>query len=270
MKEEKIWITINSTLAFMSAFVVAKMTIGLARFVVMRHFDGSVIMRGYEILCVSWKYSPIWTYKSVISIYLTGFITALVLYILSNILYHKYKRNRGFLKLWLIWLIIIFINQSIGLFLRDIPFKRDLFHALQWMHLPYAIMIIFTIISIPLLIMTNLYNHAKFLRMTPTYDYILSKKRQRNFYALIAVIPAILGSFFLLAFNGFKFQSFQVIELFILIVSLGFSFILMLKGELTREIRIVKDEPSNRFSLLLFVGSIIIFTTFYFFSTIYF
>lgn len=269
MKDSKLWITVNSLLAFISAFLFAKMVLGFARFVVMRFFEGCVVMRNFEILCVTWKYSPIWTYKSVISIYLTGFIAAIVLLIISYLLFLKYKKIRGFIKLWIIWLQVILINQSVGLFLRDVPFKRDLFHALEWMHIPYNVMIFITILSIPILIVFNLYNHTKFLRMTPAYDYILSNKRQRNLYTLLAFIPAVLGSFFLLILNGFKFQLFELVELSILIISIGFSYFLMLNEELTIEIRIVKNEPSNRFSLFVFSGFAIILAAFYFYNSFF-
>ncbi len=268
MKQGKLWIVFNSLLAFISAFIFAKMVIGFARFLVMRYFDGSVIMKNYEILCVSWKYSEIWTKKSVISIYLTGLIVAVLLIVFSSILYTKSKSIRGFAKLWLIWLYVVSINQSIGLFIRDIPFRRDLFHALEWMFIPYTVIITICFLSIPFLIITNIYNHLKFLRMTPSFDRVSSKKKQRAFYTNIAVIPAVIGSLILMMLNGFKIEMFEIVELLVLIFSLLFSYSLMFHT-LTIMPRIVKNEPTNKFGLILFVLLCITIGTFYFFRSFF-
>jgi hypothetical protein len=155
MKKNKSWIIINSFLAFVTAFFFIKAIVVISKFLVIRYFSGSTQMQNFEIECVTWVYSSFWTNSSVISIYLIGFIVSLLLIIISYLLYQRFKTIRGFLKLWFSWLYVFAVNQSVGLFIRDIPFKRDIYHALNWMYIPYGAMIAIAVLSIPVLFILN-------------------------------------------------------------------------------------------------------------------
>ena len=86
-------------------------------------------MDNFELDCITWMYSDFWTHTTVISIYLTGAIVAGLSAGAAYIIYRSVRMQKGLLKLWLSWIYVIAINQSIGVFLRDIPFKRDIYHA---------------------------------------------------------------------------------------------------------------------------------------------
>jgi hypothetical protein len=270
MKKNKAWVTINSIFAFVSAFIFVKAVVAVSRFLVIRYFNGSTQMENFEMDCITWMYSDFWTMTSVLSIYLIGLIVSANLIIISYVLYRYFRTHKGFLKLWFAWLYVISINQSIGLFIRDIPLKRDLFHALNWMYIPYAVMIVIAVISLPALFFTNIGNDIKFLRMAPSFDEILSNNSRRRFYTRIAFLPALFGSMILLLLHFYKIELFEISELLLLIASVSITYILFFKEELIVEFRIVKNEPSNKLSILMLILFICSVIGFYFFTTKYY
>ncbi|MDD4148742.1 MAG: hypothetical protein PHE33_01815 [Bacteroidales bacterium] len=270
MKKSKIWISINSFFAFVSAFLVMKGIIAVSRFIVIRSFSGSTQMENFELDCITWKYSEFWTSTSVVSIYTIGLLVSAATIILSYMLYRHFRTRKGFLKLWFAWLFVISINQSIGLFIRDIPFKRDLYHALNWMFIPYEVMIAISILTVPALYFINVGNDIKFLRIAPTYDDLLSNHRRRKFYTIVALIPAIAGSIFLLLMRFHNIQLFELSELFLLIGCICISYTQFLKDELIVEFKIVKNENSNKLNLFVLSLFIISIAIFYYFSVKYF
>ncbi len=270
MKKSKIWISINSFFAFVSAFIIMKGISAISRFIIIRYFNGSTQMDNFEMDCITWKYSAFWTQTTVISIYTIGFFVCLATALISYALYRHNRAKKGFLKLWFSWLFVIAVNQSVGLFLRDIPLKRDIYHALNWMYIPYGIMIVITVLTIPALYFLNIGNDIKFLRMAPAFDDIVSNRSRRGFYTRIALIPAVAGSVFLLLMHFYNIQLFEISELLLLIISICITYIMFIKDELIIEFRIVKNENSNNFNLFVLMLFIVSVAAFYYFTTKYY
>lgn len=270
MKKSNLWITINSFFIFVSAFIFVKSLVILSKFIVMRSFGGSTQIKNFEIECITWKYSAFWTPTSVISIYLTGAITAAIMAIIAYVLYRALRTRKGFVKLFFSWVYVIAINQSIGIFLRDIPAKRDIYHALNWMYIPYWAMIVIMLISIPVLFFANVGNDIKFLRMATSNENIISNKERGKLYTRVALLPAILGSVFMLLTHFKSIQFFEIIEALLIIVSIGFTYAIFFKENFPVQFRINKSEPTDKFS----VFSIALFCTaialFYYLITTYY
>lgn len=270
MKKNRCWIIINSFLAFVSAFIFMKAVVLFAKFLVIRYFGGSMQMENFEIECVTWTYSSFWTNASVVSIYLIGFMVSLLFILVAIFLHSKFKTVRGFIKLWFSWLYVFAVNQSIGLFIRDIPFKRDIYHALNWMYIPYGLMIAIAVISVPLLFGLSYGNDIRFLRMAPSFNNILNNKRRRRFYTQVAFIPAVLGSVFLLLLHFSSINLFEIVEKLLIIFSILIAYLHFIKGELIVEFHIVKDEPTNKPSILLILLFFVSIFSFIFLKNIYF
>lgn len=270
MKKNKSWIIINSFLAFVSAFIFIKAVIVFTKFLVIRYFGGSTQMENFEMECVTWTYSSFWTNASVISIYLIGFFVSLLLILISIFLFRKFKTVRGFIKLWFSWLYVFAVNQSIGVFLRDIPFKRDIYHALNWMFIPYALMIVIAVLSVPLLFALNYGNDIRFLRMAPSFDNIISNRHRRRFYTQVALIPSVLGSLFILLLHFYRINLFEIVEKLLIIFAILIAYTRFSKKDLIFEFHIVKNEPMNKPSLLLIVMFIVALFSFLFLKNIFF
>ncbi len=270
MKRNKSWIIINSFLAFVSAFIFIKAVIIFTKFIVIRYFGGSTQLENFEMECVTWSYSSFWTTESVISIYLIGFFVSLILILISIFLFKKFKTVRGFIKLWFSWLYVFAVNQSIGMFLRDIPFERDIYHALNWMFIPYALMIVIAVLSLPLLFAMNYGNDIRFLRMAPSFDNIISNRRRRFFYTNVALIPSVLGSMFILLLHLYGINLFEIVEKLLIIFAILIAYMRFTKDDLIVEFHIVKDEPINKPSPLLITMFIVTLFSFLFLKNIYF
>ena len=255
-------VIINSALCFITAFIGVKAVIGLARFIIMRHFSAWVHLVNFDLICMNGKDARIWTHTSVISMYSVGVIVAAIMAILSLIAYYKLRKNKGLLKLFAFWFYVISLNQSLGVFLRDIPIKRDFYHALNWMYVPYELMIGLTIFVGVVLLILNGFNYRKALRLTTSTEYIRDNRSRRKTYAKIVMIPAILASMLLILLHFYKIYGYEILELVILIISLSTPYIVFLKGDIPKKIKIFKDEPTNQinsFAVIMGCSAIVVY-----------
>lgn len=252
----EVLIIFNSALCFITAFIGVKAIIGLARFVIMRHFSAWVHLVNFDLICMNGKDARIWTHTSVISMYSVGVIVASILAIFSLIAYYKLKKFKGLLKLFAFWFYAIALNQSLGVFLRDIPIRRDFYHALNWMYTPYELMIGLTILAGIILLILNSFNYKKALRVAISTEHIRDNKSRRKTYANIVMIPALLSSIFLTLLHFYNIYTYEVTELVILLISLSTPYIIFFRGEIPRKIKIFKDETTDKLNYFaLFMAS---------------
>lgn len=263
-------IIINSLLAFISAFIFVKGVIAISRFFVLKFFGSTTNMINFDIVSMDTQFSPIWTYKSVISIYLIGFIVALFLVFISYHLYRYFRTRKGTFKLWFNWVYFIALIHSLGLFIRDIPLKRDFYHALNWMHMPYWLMITLTILSGLALIYILSMNEIKFLRLVPSFDFLQTNKSRRKFYFVIAVLPALLGSLFLIILQINTLELYVIIELIMIVIGIFVPYFMLLFNKMIVLFRIIKGERPNFLSGILVVLFVLSIISYYYFKTTYY
>lgn len=262
--KRKLLIILNSFFLFLSAFIFTKLLLITTRFVIIRSFGGKTQLIGFNMECVDHPYAPIWNVTSVISIYLSDFISALILAFFAYAFYTYFKRKRGFIKLWLIWFYIIAINQSIGSFIRDIPFKRDIYHALNWMHIPYEAMIVFSFLTLFILFFVYRNNYIKFLRMSAGKEDYLKLKSRRSFYTQIALIPAILGIGVILLLQYPKFRAYEYVEAALLLSGVAISYVFLFKEKLLLGFRVAwKNNPGYFSYFATIAAAIALFAFFY-------
>lgn len=267
---EKLNIVLNSVFCFISAFIMVKGIIGLSRFIMMRHFSAWVHLINFDLICMNGKDARIWTPLSVISMYSVGFIVAGGLAILGLIFFYKIRKTKGLLKLFGFWFYVIALNQSLGIFLRDIPIKRDLYHALNWMYVPYEIMIGITIFAGILLFILNGFNYKKALRLAPSSEMIRDNKNRRKIYACIVMLPAMISAVFLLLLHFYNIHVYEVTEFIILIVSLAAPYIIFLSGNIPKKIKILRNEPTNQLNKNAMGMAVLFLIGFFVVKTIYF
>lgn len=244
----KINIILNSFFCFISAFIMIKGIIVLSRFIIMRQFSAWVHLINFDLICMNGEDARIWTPLSVVSIYGVGFFVAAFLAVLGLVFFYKIKRTKGLLKLFAFWFYVIALNQSLGVFLRDIPIKRDVYHALNWMYVPYEAMIGITVLAGIVLFILNGFNYKKALRVVPSTELIRDNKNRRKTYAYIVMFPAIISAVFLLLLHFYNIKVYEVAEFIILIISLAVPYIIFFSGSIPKKIKILKDEPTDLFN----------------------
>lgn len=253
MKKHKFWIFFNSLLAFISAYIFMKAVIIITRFAIIRIFGGSTILYNFEMDCFNPPYSGFWNPLNVFSIYLSGFIVSAILVLLAYLFYKRFRMHVGLIKLWFVWLYIIAISQSFGVLFRDIPFYRDIYHALNWMFIPYGAMLGIAFVMLPILFFTNFMNIIRFSKMAPHYDYIATPVAKRKFYGRVALLPAIAGSVFLLLLNIMHLQAFEIIEKLIIIFCVSIAYLHFLRKNKTLHFRRVKNDTTDEMSPIIIV-----------------
>jgi len=237
-KKSKFWIILISTLCFIAAFIFAKGLIGFARFIIIHYFGGSFHLDNFDLVCVEHANSSIWTHKSVISIYSIGLLAALFMALVSFVFYKWTKNQKGIVNLWFLWLYVIALNQALGKLFVDVILKRDFYHALNWMYIPYQFMYVIAAPSIVLLSIVISYNRKRFIRIATSQKGIKSKKFHHNKYTYISLVPAIIGTALLLMSHVTNIHRFEVFEMLIIIITLYISFAFPLQN---------KNEKPNNF-----------------------
>ncbi len=268
--KDKIWLISNSLFCFISTFIFIKGVIGFSRFVVMRYFDAWVNLDNFDVICLNGKYAEIWNRSSVISMYGIGFIAGLILVFLAYYFFKEYKSKRGLLKLWFIWLYLISVNQSIGIIIRDIPLKRDMYHALNWMLFPGELLVGMIVLSALVIIVIHAFSARKFLRLATSKSDIKENYNRRVFYFQLVTIPGLIGSAFILQLHFGDIRDYEVIELILLNISLIIPYFLFMKGEMPKKIRILRDEKTDIRSVPIIVLSALFIAVFFIVKFIYF
>jgi hypothetical protein len=264
MRRHKVWIFLNSCMSFISAYIFVKLLIVFVRFILIRFFEGDTQLYNFELECITSPYSTIWTPFSVISIYLSGFLIAGVLIPVAYGFYRKYRMQRGLLKLWFVWVYVIAIGQSVGVFIRDIPFSRDIYHALHWMYIPYGVMLAMIVLSLPALFFLNFMNIIRFLKMAPSNKFIATRKSMCSFYTQIALLPAIVGSIIITLLNINDINQFELLEKFVILLCIGIPYIHFLRKDKSLYFRRVKNDNTgqlNIFGFFLFFVSMLVYLT---------
>lgn len=241
-------IAINSLLSFAIAILIIKGLIGLVKYLTISHFSGIPELIHYEVICASPPYSPIWTYRSVISIYSVGVLFALFLVPLFYLMQRKTKYN-AILRLMFIWLYILSLHHSFGMIIKGVIVQQDVYYALLWMHIPKSIMYIFAVfISVAYIYM--LYNILyTCLKISPSQTLINTPERKTRFFIFHYILVAIVG--YGLLFSPFfkNIQLFEFIEITALIVPLAFA---TLKNT-NKKVTVFKENSTSKIQALLAV-----------------
>ncbi|MGM0650289.1 MAG: hypothetical protein ACQES1_07270 [Bacteroidota bacterium] len=270
MKRHKFWIFINSLLAFISAYIFVKAVIILVRFVIIRFFDGDLQLTNFEMECVSPPYSNIWTSFSVKTIYLSGFLISGILIPVAYGFYKRFQSEKGLVKLWFVWVYVIAISQSFGVFIRDIPFSRDIYHALHWTYISYGGMLGFIVVSLPALFFLNYMNIIRFMKMAPSSEYLKTTALKRKFYNRIALLPALFGSLLIIAINYKTLQAFEVVEKLVILLCVAIPYLHFLKKKLELNFLRVKNDTTDQFNPFVLLAFLFAVIGYYVIKTIYF
>jgi magnesium-transporting ATPase (P-type) len=225
-----------------------------------RYLDGSTELVNFELECINPPSSKIWNHFSVLTIYFIGFILASGLIGISYALYKKFRSNKGLLKLWFIWLYVISTTQSFGAFIRDIPFYRGTYHALNWLFLPYGAILGIAFLSILILFILNYMNIIRFIKMAPSWNYIETNKLKISFYTLIAFLPAIVGSLIITLLNIHNINNFEILEKLVIVFCVSVPYLHFLKKNKKLLFRRVKNDTTdqpNAFVITLFALTIV-------------
>lgn len=240
---------INSLISFLSAFLLLKIFVGFIRYSLLKAFGGTAKIINFQVIAIEGPYSKIWTYLSVYLIYGLGIILCILIFFIAKILLNKYYKHKGGLKIFLIWIKIIALHQSLVLIFTGTVLKQDhsFIHVLEWMYIPYVVMIIIGVLCL-LIFGLNIYlNFFRLLVFSPSVNFIDDIKSKKIFYLVNYIFVIIVGYIVLIAINFPHIYMYEIFEAGFLLIP----FIIGLVRDRELPVSIPKNDKTYKIDLLL-------------------
>jgi len=163
--------------------------------------------------------SRLWTYSSVITVYISGPILLFISGMIFLQLHRRTNDKSAFSALVFLWLYLTAFLLFFGTFIAGIITDRGFGYIMGWLFIPKYIEIPFGIFSIFMLWMLGFSAGKKFMSLTPGYKFYTSILPQ-FFIKLLNIYIPILISIAVLLLIGFNHRDFtiQIIYISLLIM----------------------------------------------------
>lgn len=161
--------------------------------------------------------SPLWSYSSVISIYLIGPFLVFVLAMLFNQLHSSLKDKSSFVALLYLWLSLTAFLLFFGLFIAGIFTNRGFGYVVGWLFIPKYIEIPFGIFSVFMIWMIGFVAGKKLISFAPSKAFYMSPLPQFIIKTLYIYIPVLI-SITILLFIGFNNNDFTIKIVYLLLL----------------------------------------------------
>jgi hypothetical protein len=214
-------ISFNSTVLFLLSYFFLFLLSQLVTVISASFFDYPTLVYYYEIY---FNISPdAWYHDSVKTIFSSGPLVSFVLGIVFLILYNNLKETTGAFKLFFLWGFLHSVNMVFGAMLVGTLFDTGVGHVISWMYVMDTGRVMYSIISIFLLIIAGLMSTKQFLISGNTYFNELNRSNTTSFILPQVLMPYILGNIFLVILRQPRFvfyDTFTVITLFIPVLAI--------------------------------------------------
>lgn len=151
--------------------------------------------------------SPLWTYSSVVSVYISGPILLFISAIFFLHLHRKTQDKSSFLALTFLWLNLTAFVLFFGTFLAGIITDRGFGYVMGWLFIPKYIEIPLGIFSIFMIWMIGFSAGKKFIPFAPVRQFYTSPLPQTFIKFTYVYIPVIIavGILYLIGFDNRDF-----------------------------------------------------------------
>ena len=196
-------ISFNSTvlflLSYLSLFLVSQaITVVAASF-----FDYPTHVYYYEIY---FNISPeSWYHDSVKTIFSAGPLVNFVIGITFLIIYSNIREWTGPFKLFFLWGFLHAVNMLFGAMLVGTLFETGVGHVISWMYIMDTGRVLYSIISIFLLVIAGLLATRYFLISGNTYYNEINRYNRTSFIISQVLMPYLLGNAFLVILRQPRF-----------------------------------------------------------------
>jgi hypothetical protein len=150
-----------------------------------------------------------WYHDSVKTIFSAGPIAALLTGITFMILYNGRKEKEGLFKLFFLWGFLHGISMFFGAMLIGTLFEKGIGHVISWMYIMDTGKVLYSIISIFMLVMAGMVSVKPFLISGNTYFQNLTRQNRRGFIWAQVIIPYLAGMVLLIALRWPRFMFYE-------------------------------------------------------------
>jgi hypothetical protein len=161
-----------------------------------------------------------WFHDSVKTIFSSGPVIAFVIGITFLIIYNNLKENAGTFKLFFLWGFLHSVNMLFGALLVGTLFETGVGHVLSWMYVMDTGRVLFSIISIFLLVIAGLVATKPFLISGNSYYNEINDHNRAWFIIGQTMVPYLAGNIFLLLVRQPRFVFYDTFIALALLISI--------------------------------------------------
>jgi hypothetical protein len=211
-------VVMNSTVMFMFSYLTLFLLTQLMTVLAARLFHYPTILYYNEV------YFNIsvedWYHDSVKTIFSAGPLAALFAGIVFMIVYNGRKEGAGLFKLFFLWGFLHGVSMFFGAMLVGTLFEKGIGHVISWMYIMDTGKVLYSIISIFMLVLAGLLATKPFLISANTYNKNLTRHNRRSFIWAQVILPYLLGTFLLMLLRMPVFMFYETFVTFTIALSL--------------------------------------------------
>jgi hypothetical protein len=209
---------LNSTLLFLLAYFTFFFISQLITVIAAKFFDYPTIVYYYEIYFnIS---SEAWYQDSVKTIFSAGPIVNFVVGIICLRIYSNLRENTGPFKLFFLWGFLQGVNMLFGALLVGTLFETGVGHVISWLYITDSGKVLFSILSIFMLVVAGLIATKPFLISANTYHPEINQHNRTSFITAQVLMPYLAGNAFLLLLRQPRFVYYDTFTVLTLIISI--------------------------------------------------
>jgi hypothetical protein len=185
-------ITFNSTTLYLLSYLAFFLLSQFITVIAASFFHYPVIVHYYEIY---FNISPdAWYHDSVKTIFSSGPLINFVVGITFLIIYSNIRERTGAFKLFFLWGFLHAVNMLFGAMLIGTLFETGLGYVVSWMYIMDTGKVLYSIISIFLLVLAGLLTTRQFLISGNTYYNEINRSNRTSFIISQVFLPYVIGN----------------------------------------------------------------------------
>lgn len=211
-------ISFNSTALYLLAYLGLFLLSQVITVIAASFFHYPTIVHYYEIYFnIS---SDAWYHDSVKTIFSSGPLVNFVAGITFLIIYTNIRERTGPFKLFFLWGFLHAVNMLFGAMLVGALFETGVGYVISWMYIMDTGKVLYSIISIFLLVLAGLFATKQFLISGNTYYNELNNTNRTPFIISQVLMPYLLGNTFLIILRQPRFIFYDTFIGLTLIISI--------------------------------------------------
>ena len=211
-------ITANSTVLFLLSYFALFLISQAITVVAASFFDYPTIVYYFEIYFNINQEA--WFHDSVKTIFSSGPVIIFVIGITFIIIYSNLKENPGSFKLFFLWGFMHAVNMLFGALLVGTLFETGVGHVISWMYVMDTGKVLYSILSIFMLVISGLIATKPFLISANTYYNEMNENNKTSFIIAQVLLPYLLSNAALLVIRQPRFVFYDTFILVALFLSL--------------------------------------------------
>lgn len=209
-------ITFNSTALYLLSYLGFFLLTQVITVITASFFKYPVIVHYYEIY---FNISPdAWYHDSVKTIFASGPLVNFAVGITFLIIFSNIREETGSFKLFFLWGFLHAVNMLFGAMLVGTLFEAGVGYVISWMYIMDTGKVLYSIISIFLLVLAGLLTTKQFLISGNTYYNEMNKSNRTPFIISQVLLPYIIGNTILIILRQPRFIFYDSFISFTMIV----------------------------------------------------